>query len=451
MPPSTATLLPLFICECCTVRAILGRELTDHPRDSALMILERMRVLDMVHQWAPSTAVQYKGKIRIIQKFEQLFRCQVLRIPQLTSPPTIEAIPLMWAQQYYSLQQRQWTRSTATVSNGEDRVTYGTVRTMRSAASFYHTWMALIEQPGQLIREHGSARPMQVGHCIPTDGLEYSMMSTGMSRRLGENSKPAMALMAEHVEWINAHLEHAYHASLRTSTKESEPNLSHELAMAGACNLLAWLAWLRGGETFGVRWQDISMILPGDGESMALPAHVGAILIKLLEQTKTNRSSVADVVVAFTSGSGLSLGKWLQRIRSHVDGPNPTDSATDWQSDLRFVFCHSSGQPWDSTYFRHTYLLPLLQIQRLQGNAYLRQFDGTPGKSLVEAFYSMHCYRRGGRTQVSQKRSGCTRKATVEEVNEHGRWRRNRSSESMAEQYRQWPLLDRIAITILCM
>jgi hypothetical protein len=90
-------------------------------------------------------------------------------------------------------------------------------------------------------------------------------------------------------------------------------------------------------------------------------------------------------------------------------------------------------------------------IEQLTLDPYLREYDGSPGKTMAEAFYSMHCYRRGGRSHVSQRRPLCTRKASPEEVNEHGRWRRNRQNESMAEQYRQWALADRIALTLLCM
>jgi hypothetical protein len=447
LPAGIASVLPIFICECCTVRSVLGRELTWHPRDRALMLLERARILDMVHQWAPSTISQYKGKIRMVKEFELLFRCPVLRTPNLTAPPNVESIPLMWAQQRYSLQQRQWRRSTALIGADEDRVTFSTVRMMRSATSLYHTWMKMVEQPGQLIREHGSSRPIQVDGCIPTDGLEYSLMSTGMSRRLGENAKPSQVLLGRHIEWMDNYLNDGYLKAI----KNGNLILAHELAKAGGCNLLAWLAWLRGGETFGLRWMDIECILPGHDGIQDLPGGVGALLFRLLEQTKTNRSSVADVITAFCTGSGLHLGKWIKRMRAHVAEVGEDPAATEWPTDARYIFDNNAGIPWDSAYFRHCYLLPLLQLQRLNGDAYLQEFDGSPGKTLMEAFYSMHSYRRGGRSHVSKHRPGCRRKATPEEVNEHGRWRRRRASESMAEQYRQWPLIDRLALTLLCM
>jgi hypothetical protein len=409
------------------------------------MLLERAQILDMVHQWAPGTITQYRGKIQLIRRFETTFRCCVLRSPQLLAPPITEAIPLMWAQQSHSLQRRQWTRSTAVTTPDEERITFGTVQTMRSAASLYHTWISLVEQPGQMVREHGSARPIQVGGCIPTDALEYTMMSTGMSRRLGENSNPATTLLGKHIAWIDEYLEKAYTMAVKTNQR----TLARELAQAGACNLISWLAWLRGGETFGIRWQDLMIVMPGDGASHDLPAHAGAVGIKLLEQTKTNRASVADVIIAFCTASGLCVGKWILRMRLFCIPNSTLDHPSEWSTDDRLLFSHDAGRVWDSDFYRHAYLFPLLQAQRLEGDPYLRKYDGSPGHSITEAFFSMHSYRRGGRTHVSKP--GARRKPTMEEINEHGRWRRRRSSESMAEQYRQWTLCDRLALTLVYM
>lgn len=205
------------------------------------------------------------------------------------------------------------------------------------------------------------------------------------------------------------------------------------------------------GETFGLKWCDLTVIYPWDAAVAALPTNVGAILLRLLEQTKSSQSSVADVVISFCTGSGLSLGKWILRLRACCTPDGRVDTTSLWVTDERFLFEHASGAPWDSAFYRSTFLIPFLQMQRIEGDAYLQPYDGSPGWTLLEAFYSMHVHRAGGRSHVSQKRPGCFRKATNEEVNEHGRWRLKRSGESMAEQYRQWGLPERVAITLLCM
>jgi hypothetical protein len=52
--PPAMTCFP-FICEACTVRAVLGRELTWTASDMQLLMLEQMRLVDMSHAWASST------------------------------------------------------------------------------------------------------------------------------------------------------------------------------------------------------------------------------------------------------------------------------------------------------------------------------------------------------------------------------------------------------------
>jgi hypothetical protein len=50
---------------------------------------------------------------------------------------------------------------------------------------------------------------------------------------------------------------------------------------------------------------------------------------------------------------------------------------------------------------------------------HLRAFDGSPGNSLTDVI----SWRNGARSQVSRKRPNTHRKATADEVSEHGRWR----------------------------
>jgi hypothetical protein len=89
--------------------------------------------------------------------------------------------------------------------------------------------------------------------------------------------------------------------------------------------------------------------------------------------------------------------------------------------------------------------------QPLNGEPHLIRFNGTPGNTLAENFWSMYSYRRGARTTVSKKRPTTIRKATSEEVFEHGRWRVERSGMTMPHAYLKWTIADRFAITRLCM
>jgi hypothetical protein len=92
----------------------------------------------------------------------------------------------------------------------------------------------------------------------------------------------------------------------------------------------------------------------------------------------------------------------------------------------------------------------MLTVSMLRGDPLLHQYIGNPA-ALEAAYWSMHSYRRGGRSTVSKKRPGTKRGATDTEVNEHGRWATKQKSESMATRYREWKLPDRLLITWECM
>jgi hypothetical protein len=433
-----ANVLPIFICECCTVRQVLGRELSRNPYDIGLLALERMRLIDMVHHWAPGTVANYQGRLRKIQQFGQTYKCPVLPTPQLASPPISDAIPLMWAQQHYSLQKRQRERFEQPAADDNGRVGYGSIRHFRSAAALHHAWITMVNHPGRVVLD-GNDKPIAVTACRVTDDMSYKLMSAGMSKRLGEKPVQSAALLDRHVRWIDRHLEKMYHKAVLHDNEAAR-----EVASAAVCNLQSWLGWLRGGETFGINWCDIDIVMPQNSQERDLPAGVGAILQRLLEQTKTSQTSAADMVLAFTTRSGYELGKWLFRLRKHTDADSMDPK--EWTGDTRPLFCTATGDRWTSKYFREKFLIPFLEQQRLEGDKYLLHFA-----NLRDAFWSMHSYRIGARSHVSIKREFCHRKATDDEVNEHGRWRKKKESEAMKERYRQWTIRDRLMITFLCM
>jgi hypothetical protein len=189
----------------------------------------------------------------------------------------------------------------------------------------------------------------------------------------------------------------------------------HELATAACANLVAWFGWLRGGELFGIAVADISVTTPDDGPILGLPRGVGVVQVRLAPETKSNPTRTADVVVAYQSGSGISLGKWMQRV---LDGQRGA-----------FLFSTQSRHRWNSSYFRHEYAFPLLEEMRAAGEPTLQVFTDREGQRICDKVWSMHSWRRGGRSKVTRSpREGDPvplggRKATLDEVNEHGRWR----------------------------
>jgi hypothetical protein len=170
---------------------------------------------------------------------------------------------------------------------------------------------------------------------------------------------------------------------------------------------------------------------------------MGAVELDLLLQTESNQTDMADVVLAYETASGKSLGLWLGRLWSICPRASCRPSA--------YVLCHESGAPWTSHYFCYTYVYPLLSVQRLLGDPFLQQFDESPGKGLAENFWSFNMYRQGGRGMMSKKRPGNTWAATPAETVEDGRWRLSCSSLDIPTAYLEWSKADRVCITFFCM
>jgi hypothetical protein len=420
---------PNFICEACTVRAILDRELT-RPADWRLLCLERMRLLDMSHAWAKDTHKLYQGKLAAISCFSTDYGVPLLGSRTLLRPPTSANIPLMWMQESYSL------RPGALRRNEPDDtvfVAFSTVRQLRAAASQFFAWDTMLQYPDQAY-ETRDGRVICSEFCRPTDSLAYTWFATGMSARIGDQPSPSTALLLRHVQTLDAELEARYQAA-------TDPLLRRELARAGLCNLTLWLGWLRSTENFSLDFDDITAIPPEDALTHDLPLGVGAICGSLQPETKSNRNARADMVLAWRTISGLCVGTWYaERL------------CTAFPLQTGPLFCHLDGTRWTSKYFRETFLYPSLRRQRTAGDPFLRAFNDRPGNRIEDKFWSLHCYRRGGRSQVTRGPTAqiAYRRASKEQRYEHARWRLQRSGESVDALYREWNLRDRVRLTLFC-
>jgi hypothetical protein len=414
---------------------MLDRELTG-PSDWKLMCFERMRVLDMSHYWSLGTHAKHQGKLKAISQFETDFDLdhRILRPTPILRPPAGADIGLMWLMESYSLR--------TTRLRGTDELqllSNATVRQLRSATSQYLAWDLMVSRPDSAYFDQ--QRRLICQPCRPTDGLGCSLFASGIAARIGENVTPSIALLDRHIRNLDAELEEQY-LSART------PQARQKAALAGLATLLLWLGWLRSSETFELCWKDFNVVEPNDGPTVDLPRGCGVVGIRLGPETKSSRTKAVDLSVAYQTLSGYHCGKWFHRARRSCG------IGADYKACAARVFTHSSGTPWTSHYYRHEFLYPSLKRQQLAGDAMLAAFDGSPGNSLETKFWSLHCFRRGARSQVS--RGGLYgrhrfRKALKSQVYEHGRWRRRRSSEEIDIIYQSWTLLECIQITLYCM
>ena len=408
------------MCECCTVRAVLKRELHGR-RDWLLLAFERMRLIDMAHAWAHKNHAAYQGKFHYIRAFERRFGFTCLTASPLQHPPHTADIPLMWIQQAYSLRAGR---------SGEDPVVFGTLRSLRSAAGQFFAWETQLRHKGMSYID--SNRRVHTGKCRLTDNLAYTLMSQGQATRVGEHSTPSTALLHRHIAWIDHDLRRRWLTA--TTLRER-----WWLATAGLLNLILWLGWLRSAEALSLRWCDVSLIPPHLSSAADLPKGLGALTLKLDPATKTSRTLTVDVVIAYECRSGLSAGWWYERLLALQ-----TNSTVP--SSTHLIFSHQDRASWTSLSYRTQVLYPALLRQQLQGDGFLQPFTGT--NSIPKKFWSLTSYRRGARTH--SQRGGAFRRASDAQVYEHGRWRRRRSSQPIDVLYREWTLRDRILITYYC-
>jgi hypothetical protein len=418
---------PHFVCEMCTVRAELGRELRRTDGDIQLLMFERMRMIDSLNWWQQTTLKQYGPHLQYLERFGKHYGVGTLVASTLKRPPVSPSTPIMWALLNYSLR-----------TNREgNRIKHNTVRAIKSAASIYYTLDMQMAFPRQVLRD--SQRRGQVMERVsPTDEIGTTFCAKGMARRMGTETKQSWAISHIHISYINDHLEEAYG---KATTDEDR----HEIACAGSSNLMAYVGWLQSGELFGGKRQDLTLTRPREGPTRGLPPGVGAVEYDLSDETKSDPCRTADVIMSWETLSGLSVGKWLERLITF----EPHDGSS--------LFSTQTQPVWTSRYFREEYAWPLLEQMRREGEPTLKCFTMKPGNGIRDKIYSLHSWRRAGRSRVSrgprhnEPNPPGTRVATAHEVYEHGRWRKIGKSEDMPAHYNQWALPDRLAVSLFCM
>ena len=407
---------------------MVDRELQPTAKDLHLLMMERMRMIDCRSGWKAATLTQYGSKLLYLRKFGEQYGVPVLEATQLVRPPVNPAIGLQWSQLAYSLRTRQ----------DGDRIKISTVRQLRSAASMFYFVDTQTAYPRRTMRD-GQRRTQVADYVSPTDESTNVFTQKGLERRLGNNPQASWALSYVHIAYLDTQLDCAY-------TQASTVDDQHDLAIAGCSNLFFYLGWLRGGELYHGVPDDLILTPPSEGSTKGLPPGIGVIDFNLLPETKSDPCRTADVVIVWTTLSGFSLGKWLRRLArfpSFLPG---------------MLFSTASHPIWSSRIFRTEYAWPLLEHQRAAGEPTLRCFSDVVGNCVRDKIYSMHSWRSAGDSRAgrhprhNKPNPPGTRRATPEEIYEHGRWelKRRKAAETMPSHYRHWLTADRVSLTLCC-
>ena len=198
----------------------------------------------------------------------------------------------MWAQEHYSLKTAFVGRHGTPLP-----VSFGTIRQLRSAASQFFTWDALMSHPDQSLMDRGQHLTQQAG-CRPTDLYSLTLFSSGLAARIGNQPRPSVSLLMQHVMWLDKDLERRYRAA-------TTPAARRELSLTGFTNTALWLGWLRGGEMFSAMWDRLTVVDPADAASVDLPVNCGAVMLALQPETKARCDLVAEVILAYRTAGGF--------------------------------------------------------------------------------------------------------------------------------------------------
>ena len=396
-----------------------------------MLKLERMRILDFANSWAPRTLSQYCSKIQFVRAFQAMHPGVVtLSPPTLTRPPGGPAISLAWIEESYSL------RSNASAPSS--RVGFGATRQIRSATGWYDQVVRLFSHPESYVFDTGGQLWSSQASLNRTAAL--TPFTRGLEGRIGFDSVPSWALQDRHIRFFDAYFERNYAQATSVEGRRY-------WAMAGVANMFLWLGWLRSQELWDLRFCDIQCIPPGAGPQYDLPPNMGALLLRLNPETKTDRTTTADVPIAYATLSGLLPGRWYERLVA------TRWTATPAVTDTQHLFQSPAGIRWDSYFYRHQFAYPLLHRMRIDGDPVLQPLGATSGPaSIPHKFKSLHMFRRGGNSHVEvvRRTESGRRRATPAEQYEHARWQMKRAREPMHVMYRSWTLWDRLQITLCC-
>jgi hypothetical protein len=113
-------------------------------------------------------------------------------------------------------------------------------------------WDMMVHHPGQVYMDQGKHLIHQA--CHTTDSLGATLFASGLKARIGDESRPSIALLDRHVRCLDNDLDRQYRAATMMS--------KNELAKTGLANLSLWLGWLRSAENFHLEWRDVTFIEP---------------------------------------------------------------------------------------------------------------------------------------------------------------------------------------------
>jgi hypothetical protein len=168
--------------------AVLGWELTWTSSDIQLLMLEHMRLIDIVHAWASSTLQGTARHLGRLRNFGQKYGIDLFMAAPITQPLQSAVIPLLLGVLEYS----------PDIPEDGGGVNYNTARSLQSAASSYHLWEKMLQFLSHMYRDRYN-NVSGASHLSPMDSFITTLGNKGMIRCLGTEIRPPVALRYSHV------------------------------------------------------------------------------------------------------------------------------------------------------------------------------------------------------------------------------------------------------------
>jgi len=218
-----------------------------------------------------------------------------LCLPIILHPPIDIAVMLYWSMGHYTTHPSK--------SSAAESPSYNAGCQQRSALSAFCAWTTAIFSPSSMYRDQ-ERRVVSSPVVSPSDKILCRMTATGMASRLGVEFRQSQALVQRHIQWNQSFRKQQLHTTVKLVDQ-------YDLTSAICMEIIAWLGWLRASKIFQLRTTDVVLVPPDQHLRYELPTKVGVVLLQLLPSAKSSRNKRVDIVIAWTTSSGLSLGYWL--------------------------------------------------------------------------------------------------------------------------------------------
>ena len=379
-------LMTNFQCDLCHFRNIQKRNPQENliAKDKVLMVCIRRANLDALWSKEPSTVeANCREVVRTIVKCRDLgFSPSVIFPPKISFPlKDIQCMGLAAAMVHRSLDP----------GKNEKYVQFNTVRSMRSCV--HNFWKSSVSKEQTSVSVKGTTK--LVSSDSPTNSEWFEKFMVGYHRRVGDVSKPDLAVSNEVMNALMVEFEKSWSACLGNREKE------REVIFPALYALLSYVASLRGEETTLL---DLKSTRENTRVGLSHPSRPHVVITLTGRFKKETGVLSHNIPLVERTSSGLEIRVWLERMM-------------DWYGEDRsgYVFRDANGKRIKTNHYAPDILQKLKDIQDSESPTHVGLIDQSV--DVFEDYGMSRSFRRGSDSRAIDMDLDTT---TIELIN---RWR----------------------------